>query len=69
MFTPTVFEILMSEGRSVLSPAQRGTRSKRVNCLYVFCFLYTRNAVCVFFGDFSDSLILRTFLEKRLLNV
>ena len=24
-FTPTVFEILMSKGRSVLSPSQRGT--------------------------------------------
>ena len=30
IFTPTVFEILMSEGRSVLSPAQRGTWSERV---------------------------------------
>ena len=30
MFTPTVFEILLSEGRSVISPAQRGTGSKRV---------------------------------------
>ena len=31
MFTPTVFEILMSEGRSVLSPAQRSTGSERIN--------------------------------------
>ena len=31
VFTPTVFEILMSECRSVLSPAQRGTGSERVN--------------------------------------
>ena len=31
MFTPTVFDILMPEGRSVLSPAQRGTGSERVN--------------------------------------
>ena len=30
MFTPTVFEILMSEGRLVLSPTQRGTGSERV---------------------------------------
>ena len=30
MFTPTVFDILMSEGRSVLSPVQRGTGSERV---------------------------------------
>ena len=30
MFTPTVFEILLSEGRSVISPAQRGTGSERV---------------------------------------
>ena len=29
MLSPTVFEILMSEGRWVLSPAQRGTGSKR----------------------------------------
>ena len=31
VFTPTVFEILMSECRSVLSPAQRGTGSEMVN--------------------------------------
>ena len=30
MFTPTVFEILLSEGRSVISPAQRGTGSESV---------------------------------------
>ena len=30
MLTPIVLEILMSEGRSVLSPAQWGTRSERV---------------------------------------
>ena len=30
MFTPTVFDILMSEGRSVFSPVQRGTGSERV---------------------------------------
>ena len=30
IFTLTVFEILLSEGRSVLSPAERGTGSKRV---------------------------------------
>ena len=30
MFTLTIFEILLSEGRSVLSPAQRGTGSERV---------------------------------------
>ena len=30
MFTLTVFEILLSEGRSVLSPAQWGTGSERV---------------------------------------
>ena len=29
MFTLTVFEILLSEGRSVGRPAQRGTGSKR----------------------------------------
>ena len=31
MFTPTVFKILISEDKSVLSPAQRGTGSERVN--------------------------------------
>ena len=30
MFTATIFEILMSEGRSVLSPAQRDTENGRV---------------------------------------
>ena len=30
MFTPTVFDILISEGRSVFSPVQRGTGSERV---------------------------------------
>ena len=30
MFTLTVFELLLSENRSVLSPAQRGTGSERV---------------------------------------
>ena len=30
IFTLTVFEILLSEGRSVLSPAERGTGSERV---------------------------------------
>lgn len=30
MFTPTVLEMLMSDGRSVLSPAQRGAGSERV---------------------------------------
>ena len=30
MFTPSVSEILMYEGRSVLTPAQRGTRNERV---------------------------------------
>ena len=30
MFTLNVFEILMSEGRLVLSPALRGTGSERV---------------------------------------
>ena len=35
MFTLTVFEILLSEGRSVLSPAQRGTKSKRVELKWV----------------------------------
>ena len=29
MFTLTVFEILLLEGRSVLSPTQRGTESKK----------------------------------------
>ena len=33
MFTLTVFEILLSEGRSVLSPTQRGTGSERVNVM------------------------------------
>ena len=35
MFTLTVFEILLFEGRSVLSPAQRGTKSKRVELKWV----------------------------------
>ena len=30
IFTSTVFEILVSEGRSVLSPTQQGTGSERV---------------------------------------
>ena len=30
MFTPTVSEILMSEGRSVLSPPQRDTESEGI---------------------------------------
>ena len=30
MFTATVSEILMSEGRSVLSPAQQSTGSERI---------------------------------------
>ena len=33
MFTLTVFEILLSEGRSVLSPAQRSAESKTVNVM------------------------------------
>ena len=33
MFTLTVFEILLSEVRPVLSPAQRGTGSERVNVM------------------------------------
>ena len=33
MFTPSVFEILLSEGRSVLSPAQRSAESKTVNVM------------------------------------
>ena len=28
---PTIFKTLMSEGRSVLSPGKRGTKSERVN--------------------------------------
>ena len=34
MFTSTVFEILMSEGRSVLSLAKRGTGSESVKSTY-----------------------------------
>ena len=40
MFTLTVFEILLSEGRSVLSPAQRGAGSEKVNVmsnLFLYC--------------------------------
>ena len=33
IFPLTVFEILLSEGTSVLSPAQRGTVSERVNVM------------------------------------
>ena len=33
MFTLTAFGILLSEVRSVLSPAQRGTGSERVNVM------------------------------------
>ena len=33
MFTTTIFEIFMLEGRSLLSPAQQGTGSKRVNVI------------------------------------
>ena len=32
-FTLTVFEILLSEGRSVFSPAQRGTGSEKANVM------------------------------------
>ena len=35
MFTLTVSEMLLSKVKSVLSPAQRGTGSERVN-IYVF---------------------------------
>ena len=31
MFSPTIFEILLSEGKSIMSPAQRDTGSKRGN--------------------------------------
>ena len=31
MLTPTVLEILMSKGRSVLSPSQQGTRNEMIN--------------------------------------
>ena len=40
MFTLTVFEILLSEGRSVLSPAQRGTKSKRVELKWVIHWFF-----------------------------
>ena len=40
MFTPIIFEILVSEGRSVLSPAQRGTGSEMVN-IYTFLINYS----------------------------
>ena len=33
MFTLTVFEILLSEGRSLLPPVQRGTGSERVDVM------------------------------------
>ena len=31
MFTPTILEILLFEGSSVLAPSQQDTESKRVN--------------------------------------
>ena len=34
MFTPTVFKILLFEGRSALAPAQQVPRSERVNILF-----------------------------------
>ena len=45
MLTSTVFEILMSEGRSVLSPPQRGAESERVNYRVPF-FTLSLNKIC-----------------------
>ena len=39
MFTPTAFEILRSEGRSVLSPAQLGTGNERANFTCIAHFI------------------------------
>ena len=51
MFTLTVFEILLSERRSVLPPVQRGAGSERVNVWTIFC--YTLN--------FRSKFLQRTF--------
>ena len=46
MFTLTVFEILMSECMSVLSPDQRGTGSERVNVVNnLFLYFETLGAI------------------------
>ena len=45
MFTLTVFEILLFEGRSVLSPAQRGAGSETVN-FHSLLFYSELNEVC-----------------------
>ena len=42
-FIPTVFEILMSKGRSVISPSQRGTGSERVNNFFFGNLLFVIN--------------------------
>ena len=46
MFTLTAFGILLSEVRSVLSPAQRGTGSERVNVMNnLFLYFQTLGAI------------------------
>ena len=55
MFTLTVFEILLSEGRSVLWPAQLGTGSERVKAMIYF------NDAFYWYLLFICSLVLRSF--------
>ena len=47
MFTLTVFEILLFEGRSVLGPAQQGRGSERVNFPSLL-FYSELNEICGF---------------------
>ena len=46
LFTLTVFEVLLFEGRSVLAPARRGTGSKRVKCGWFYMlWIIARNVL------------------------
>ena len=59
MFTLTVFEILLFEGRSLLTPAQRGTRSERVQIsvkikkMFYFCWNCLKSEWLTSLGGFK----------------
>ena len=54
MFPLTVFEIVLFKGRSVLSPAQRGTESERVNGIAISAFIAP--ALLILFKNFDMNL-------------
>ena len=58
MFTLTIFEILLSEGTSVLPPDQRDSGSNRVNVMNnLFLYFYTLGAI--FFREhFSEIIVI-----------